>query len=300
MPPLRYDWAYAAQARAARPAGRSSTAASRRRTKRPRTWRTPTARCSAAPRTTTPTCCIASTSRGSAASCARARELLRALRPYVEAQLARGVYLKHITRHLLGLFARRARRPRVPPGAERRRAQARRRLVAGRARAGADRIARQSAARGRRRMITRDIAAFLAHRPRARPRTSARPTARAAFLVAPDGFRLAEQSAADNRYMADAAALRCRARVGAAPRRCSARLSQVLPTVCFAGDPDDARCAVPQQRVRDRAPGRYVVGRMRHPVRQREADARRHPRVLRRRARLRRDRPVDAAASRAN
>ena len=31
-------------------------------------------------------------------------ELLRALRPYVEAQLARGVSLKHITRHLLGLF----------------------------------------------------------------------------------------------------------------------------------------------------------------------------------------------------
>jgi len=31
-------------------------------------------------------------------------ELLRALRPYVEAQLERGVYLKHITRHLLGLF----------------------------------------------------------------------------------------------------------------------------------------------------------------------------------------------------
>jgi tRNA-dihydrouridine synthase A len=32
-------------------------------------------------------------------------DLLRALRPYVEAQLARGVALKHITRHLLGLFA---------------------------------------------------------------------------------------------------------------------------------------------------------------------------------------------------
>jgi tRNA-dihydrouridine synthase A len=32
-------------------------------------------------------------------------ELLRSLRPYVEAQLASGVYLKHITRHLLGLFA---------------------------------------------------------------------------------------------------------------------------------------------------------------------------------------------------
>jgi tRNA-dihydrouridine synthase A len=32
-------------------------------------------------------------------------ELLRALRPYIEGELARGVYLKHITRHLLGLFA---------------------------------------------------------------------------------------------------------------------------------------------------------------------------------------------------
>lgn len=31
-------------------------------------------------------------------------ELLRALRPYVEAQLARGVALKHIVRHVLGLF----------------------------------------------------------------------------------------------------------------------------------------------------------------------------------------------------
>ena len=31
--------------------------------------------------------------------------LLRAMRPYVEAQLERGVFLKHITRHLLGLYA---------------------------------------------------------------------------------------------------------------------------------------------------------------------------------------------------
>jgi len=36
--------------------------------------------------------------------CTRAA-LLRELRPYVEAQLERGVFLKHITRHLLGLFA---------------------------------------------------------------------------------------------------------------------------------------------------------------------------------------------------
>ena len=33
------------------------------------------------------------------------RHLLHAYRPYVEAQLACGVFLKHITRHILGLFA---------------------------------------------------------------------------------------------------------------------------------------------------------------------------------------------------
>ena len=32
-------------------------------------------------------------------------DLLRAYRPYVDAQLAKGVFLKHITRHVLGLFA---------------------------------------------------------------------------------------------------------------------------------------------------------------------------------------------------
>ena len=32
-------------------------------------------------------------------------ELLRAFRPYVESRLAEGVYLKHIVRHVLGLFA---------------------------------------------------------------------------------------------------------------------------------------------------------------------------------------------------
>jgi len=32
-------------------------------------------------------------------------DLLRAYRPYVEAQLERGVFLKHIVRHVLGLFA---------------------------------------------------------------------------------------------------------------------------------------------------------------------------------------------------
>ena len=54
-------------------------------------------------------------------------------------------------------------------------------------------------------MITRDADAFLALARAAAPDFGPA-TARAAFLVAPDGFRLAEQSARDNAYMADAAA----------------------------------------------------------------------------------------------
>ena len=52
-------------------------------------------------------------------------------------------------------------------------------------------------------MITRDIDTFLAF-ARDAAADFGPPTARAAFLVAPDGFALAEQSAQDNAYMADA------------------------------------------------------------------------------------------------
>ena len=54
-------------------------------------------------------------------------------------------------------------------------------------------------------MITRDCDAFLDHARTLAPDFGPA-TARAAFLVAPEGFALAEQSAADNHYMAAAAA----------------------------------------------------------------------------------------------
>ncbi|HVR81574.1 MAG TPA: arginine deiminase-related protein [Luteimonas sp.] len=117
-------------------------------------------------------------------------------------------------------------------------------------------------------MITRNTAAFL---DVARSTTAdfGPATARAAFLVAPDGFALAEQSAADNRYMADAAAFDA-ARASAQHRDLQRALSEVIPTICFAGDPDTPDALFPNN-VFATAAGRYVVGRMRHPVRQREA-----------------------------
>lgn len=117
-------------------------------------------------------------------------------------------------------------------------------------------------------MITRDCDAFLAHARTLAPDFGPA-TARAAFLVAPDGFALAEQSAADNHYMAAATAFDP-VRAQAQHRELHRALSQALPTVCFAGDPETPDAVFPNN-VFATAAGRYVVGRMRHPVRQREA-----------------------------
>jgi len=117
-------------------------------------------------------------------------------------------------------------------------------------------------------MITRDTAAFLDF-ARGLDRDFGPATARAAFLVAPDGFALAEQSAADNRYMAGAAAFDA-ARASAQHRDLHRAFSEVLPTVCFAGNRETPDALFPNN-VFATAAGRYVVGRMRHPVRQREA-----------------------------
>lgn len=117
-------------------------------------------------------------------------------------------------------------------------------------------------------MITRDIESFLASARTAGPDFGPA-TARAAFLVAPDGFRLAEQSAQDNAYMADAAGFDAN-RASMQHRDLQRALSAVLPAVCFAGDPETPDALFPNN-VFGTAAGRYVVGRMRHPVRQHEA-----------------------------
>ena len=118
-------------------------------------------------------------------------------------------------------------------------------------------------------MITRNIDEFLAAARQLAPDFGPA-TARAAFLVAPDGFRLAEQSAADNRYMAQATGFDA-GRASQQHRALHRALAEVLPTVCFAGDPQTPDALFPNN-VFATAAGRYVVGRMRHPVRQREAE----------------------------
>jgi hypothetical protein len=94
--------------------------------------------------------------------------------------------------------------------------------------------------------------------------------ARAAFLVSPAGRALAAESASDNAYMDLAQSFdgdRARAQHQALQRA----LSEELPVLAFAGDPDAPDGMFPNN-VFATAPGRLLLGRMRHAVRQREAE----------------------------
>ncbi len=117
-------------------------------------------------------------------------------------------------------------------------------------------------------MITRDTAAFLAVARTLTPDFGPA-VARAAFLVTPDGFRLAEQSARDNHYMAGATAFDPD-RALEQHRALQRALSNDVPTVCFPGDAATPDAVFPNN-VFATVAGRFIVGRMRHPVRQREA-----------------------------
>lgn len=94
--------------------------------------------------------------------------------------------------------------------------------------------------------------------------------ARAAFLVAPEGFSLAAQSASDNVYM-DMAVQVDAERALAQHRALHRALSRRLPTLCFPGDPATPDAVFPNN-VFATAPGRLILGHMRHPVRQAEAE----------------------------
>lgn len=119
-------------------------------------------------------------------------------------------------------------------------------------------------------MITTTPAAFLAALEALPPLRNPRVTARAAFLVAPAAEGLATESARDNRYM--------RMDAGFDTTRALAQhaaLAQALrtdtPVVTFPGDRESPDAMFPNN-VFATAPGRFIVARMRHPVRQREAE----------------------------
>jgi hypothetical protein len=118
-------------------------------------------------------------------------------------------------------------------------------------------------------MLVHQPAEFLDAFAALTPRPERRATAGAAFLVAPAEFALAQESARDNRYM--------QMEQSVDPLRALAQhqaLAQALradcPVITFPGSADTPDAVFPNN-VFATAPGTLVVGRMRHPVRRREA-----------------------------
>ena len=117
-------------------------------------------------------------------------------------------------------------------------------------------------------MITNSPTEFLDAFAALAPRLDAPATARAAFLVAPAEFSLAAESARDNRYMNISRTvdpLKALAQHSALAQS----LCVDVPVITFPGDPATPDAVFPNN-VFATAPGRLVVGHMRHAVRQHE------------------------------
>ncbi len=94
--------------------------------------------------------------------------------------------------------------------------------------------------------------------------------ARAAFLVSPAGESLAAESASDNAYM-DLRQVFSSDRARSQHQALQRALSTELPVISFAGDPAAPDGMFPNNVFGTRA-GSLVIGQMRHPVRQLEAE----------------------------
>jgi hypothetical protein len=97
-------------------------------------------------------------------------------------------------------------------------------------------------------------------------------TARAAFLVSPEGFSLASESAQDNLYMRMAERADPSRALGEHAALARALASEI-PVVTFPGDPETPDAVFPNN-VWGTTRGHLLVGRMRHAVRRRESERR--------------------------
>lgn len=121
-------------------------------------------------------------------------------------------------------------------------------------------------------MITRDPEAFLAIARAIEPDWS-QACPKAVFLVAPDAFSVSEQSALDNRYMQ--LGLADSARALSQHRALHTALSDDRPALLFPGRAETPDAVFPNNvhaTARVGGEGRVVIGRMFHPVRQRETE----------------------------
>ncbi len=116
--------------------------------------------------------------------------------------------------------------------------------------------------------LNTDPAAFLAYASGFAPRHPGVP--RGVFLIAPADFRLAEESARDNLYMRIAQGADAQRALEQHHALAAALAAHGIPVMSFPGSRDTPDAVFPNN-VFATAPGRLIVGAMRHPIRQREA-----------------------------
>lgn len=119
-------------------------------------------------------------------------------------------------------------------------------------------------------MITTSPIEFLQAHATLAPLPDAVATARAAYLVAPAEFTLAAESARDNRYM-DMSLTVDPLKALAQHSALAQALRADCPVITFPGNPATPDAVFPNN-IFGTAPGRLIIGRMRHAVRQREAE----------------------------
>lgn len=120
-------------------------------------------------------------------------------------------------------------------------------------------------------MITRDTDAFF-EVARNLPFDKSMACAKGFFTVSPIGFHLAEQSARDNHYMQMSAEVNAQSAM-AEHTAIQTVLRDVAPVLCFPGAAETPDAVFPNN-VFAITPEHVIIGHMRHPVRQREAERR--------------------------
>jgi len=117
-------------------------------------------------------------------------------------------------------------------------------------------------------MLTRDADAFFRFANTCEPQY---PTcAKAVYLVTPEGFSLASESAQDNVYMDLGKSVKADVAL-AQHRNLAHAISKQLPTICFPGRTETPDAVFPNN-VFATAKNKILLGHMRHPVRQAESE----------------------------
>lgn len=117
-------------------------------------------------------------------------------------------------------------------------------------------------------MLTRDLDAFFGFAKTCEPQYPS--CAKGVYLVMPEGFALASESAIDNVYMDLRQSVRADMALSQ-HRNLANGISKQMPCICFPGRPETPDAVFPNN-VFATAKNKIILGHMRHPVRQAEAE----------------------------